>query len=80
MSNKDYPEEREDWLHIEHFAKLSKKENPHGFVCILCYKTHMPKNCRHTGGKNRNVQLEVKPSYSSGWGKLYEQEEENYGY
>lgn len=45
MSKKDYPEHREDWLHIEYFAKLTKKENPYGFVCILCYKTHFPKNC-----------------------------------
>lgn len=42
---KDYPEQREDWLHVEYFAKLSKKENPHGFICILCYKTHKPKDC-----------------------------------
>ena len=35
------------WLHLEYYAKLSKKENPYGIICILCYKTHKPATCPH---------------------------------
>jgi len=33
------------WLMVDHYAKLSKKENPNDLGCKLCMKTHFPKNC-----------------------------------
>lgn len=66
---KDYPEQREDWLHVEYFAKLSKKENPHGFICILCYKTHSPKNCSSSKIKTTTPTQETRTTDSLEWAK-----------
>lgn len=44
---KNYPKEREDWLMVEHYSKLSKRENPHNIGCLYCFKTHLPANCEN---------------------------------
>lgn len=69
---RDYPEHNPDWLRTEHYAKLSQKENPHGFVCALCSKTHLPTQCPN---KNKKKEEEV-----SGWSRIYETQEESYGW
>lgn len=46
MTNK---QDSDDWLHLDYFAKLDKRRNPHGMVCILCNKTHWIKDCPHKG-------------------------------
>lgn len=33
------------WLRTDHYAKLSKKENPFNLGCQLCLKSHAPNNC-----------------------------------
>lgn len=41
------------WLMVEHYYKLSKKENPYNLGCKLCTITHFAKSC-----PNRLVQTE----------------------
>ena len=53
MKKPDYPPHREDWLHLEYFASLDKKRNPHGAVCILCTKSHLIKDCPHRGKQKK---------------------------
>lgn len=48
---KDYPKHREDWLHLDHYAKLSTRQNPHGLVCVLCEKTHKARSCPNRRAK-----------------------------
>jgi len=73
---KDYPKHREDWLHLNYFAKLSKKRNPHGAVCILCTKSHIIKDCPHRGKRQESEPYKQTALYD------YEDSEDgvNYGY
>lgn len=60
-------EEGLDWLHLEYFAKLDKKRNPHGMVCILCNKTHFIKDCPHKDKvKNKNEFSGIYSQYGYG--------------
>ena len=48
----------DSWLMADHYAKLSKKDNPKNYGCKLCDKTHFPKDC-----PNRK-KVESKPKYT----------------
>jgi len=70
---RDYPEHNPDWLRAEHYAKRSKKENPHGLGCTLCEKTHTAKQC-----PNRKASQPEPTAYE----RLYQEteEQESYGW
>jgi hypothetical protein len=46
LDDQDKPQDT-SWLMVEHYAKLSKKQNPMGLICKICYVTHLPKDCPH---------------------------------
>lgn len=48
------------WLMADHYVKLSKKENPFNYGCLLCDKTHTPKDC-----PNRKEKPKTTYSYTS---------------
>jgi len=50
----------DSWLMAEHYAKLPEKKNLKNYGCLLCDKTHLPKEC-----PNRKV--ESKPKYTYAW-------------
>ena len=62
------------WLRVEHYTKLSKKDNPFGFACALCSKTHHPSNCPHQNKKQETQKTQNNPGYYS-W---YNNEDEGY--
>lgn len=75
---RDYPEHNPDWLRTEHYAKLSKKENPHGLGCTLCEKTHSSKLCPN----KKTIEKTSKPKaddYSTLYSS-YENEGNGYGW
>jgi hypothetical protein len=58
LEEQDKPQD-DSWLMADHYAKLSKKENPKNYGCLLCDKTHFPKNC-----PNRKAESKPKYTYS----------------
>jgi len=50
LEEQDKPTD-DSWLMIDHYARLSKKENPYNFVCKLCSITHLPAECPHKSPK-----------------------------
>jgi hypothetical protein len=58
LEDQDKPQDT-SWLMVDHYAKLSKKENPMGFVCKLCYITHLSKDC-----PNRKQKTNEEEAYS----------------
>lgn len=67
---KDYPKHREDWLHVDHYAKLSPRQNPYGLVCILCEKTHKASECP-------NKKAPEPEKFSTTYAKMYEYNEDD---
>jgi hypothetical protein len=64
-----------DWLMVEHYRKLPKKENPYDFGCILCSKTHFPKDCQ-----NRKTKEKPSTEYQSKSQSLYQDAEDGVSY
>ena len=58
LEEQDRPPD-DSWLMAEEYAKKSKKENPYGFGCVLCTKTHLPSAC-----PNRKEKPETSYKYS----------------
>lgn len=50
----------DSWLMIDYYSKMSKKENPKNYGCLLCDKTHSPKDCP-------NRKETAKPKYNYTW-------------
>lgn len=44
LEEEDKPAD-ESWLMVDYYAKLSKKNNPHKFICKLCSITHLSNEC-----------------------------------
>lgn len=63
MQKADYPEEREDWLMVEEYAK---KKSALG--CILCEKTHKAKDCEHKANRDKKSTYEVYKAQYSDYG------------
>lgn len=49
----EYPEEREDWLMVEQYAKQKSI-----YGCILCDKTHSHRDCEHKAKRMAKVKYE----------------------
>lgn len=54
LEDQDKPQDA-TWLMVDHYAKLSKKENPFNYGCILCDKTHKPINCINRKENSKNT-------------------------
>lgn len=57
----------QSWLMIEHYAKLSKKENPYDFGCKLCSITHLSKECPHKTDKTYKTEEKKYTSSQYSW-------------
>lgn len=54
LAEQDVPQD-DSYLMADHYAKLSKKENPFNYGCILCMKTHSPKECPNRKEKSKST-------------------------
>lgn len=52
-------------LMADHYAKLSKKENPFNYGCLLCDKTHTPKDCPNRKEKPKTTYSYTSYNYSN---------------
>ena len=53
------------WLHLDYYKKLSTRENPRGYTCILCDKTHKTKECPHKNTRTADKTKSTQYSYSA---------------
>lgn len=64
LEEQDNPQD-DKWLMAEHYAKLSKKENPFDYGCLLCDKTHTSKNCPNKKEKPKTTYTYASYNYNN---------------
>lgn len=64
LEEQDKPQDT-TWLMVDHYARLSKKDNPLNLGCKLCMKTHFPKDCPNRKEKPKNTYSYTSYNHSS---------------